>query len=499
MTDASTKSTDDSLDPVNWESFRQTAHRVVDRMIDHLSTLRDQPAWQAMPTSIRESFKIPLPVDGMGDDAALEEFFRRVLPYSNGNQHPRFWGFVQGTGLPIASLADFMASMMNAHLAGFDQAPTLVEEEVIRWLAELLGFPSTTRGLLTSGGTMAGLMALATARYAHAGFDIRRQGLAPAIHPAMRIYASNQTHHWLIKAVEVLGLGRESIHWIDVDENYQIHVDQVEQAIEQDRANGEHPLIIIGNAGTVQTGAIDPLDSLADVARRQHVWLHVDGAFGALARLSSKLAPQLQGIQRADSVAFDLHKWLYIPFESACLLVREGHLQTDAFVWKTPYLANAERGVAAGGTPLADRGIELTRSFKALKVWLTLLSLGTKRLASAIETNVAQAQALARQIDEHPQLERMAPAPLNVVCFRFIVPGQQDEWIDRVNEEILYRIQESGWAIPSSTRINKRYVLRVAIVNHRTQSTDLVQLVDTVVRHGQQIANSWILAGGLPS
>ncbi|MBY0586305.1 amino acid decarboxylase [bacterium] len=496
VSDQGDEHADDSLDPSDWDTFRQTAHDAIDRMIDHLKSLRDQPAWQPMPKDIRQSFEQPVPTEGIGNEAALDSFFQRVLPYSNGNQHPRFWGFVQGTGLPLAALGDFLASMMNAHLAGFDQAPARVEEEVIRWLAELIGFPSSSRGLLTSGGTMAGLLAMAVARHDRAGFDVREQGVLPSAKRPIRIYASTQTHHWLVKSVEALGLGRGCIHEIDVDDQYRLRVDVLARAIEQDIREGKSPLAIVANVGTVQTGAIDPLQAIAPLARTHRLWLHIDGAFGLLARLSPKLAPLLEGIEHADSVAFDLHKWMYIPFESACVLIRQGDLAEKTFAWNTPYLARAARGVAAGGTPLADRGIELSRSFKALKVWLILQSVGARRLGEAIHQNVLQAKELALWIDEHPSLERMAPAPLNIVCFRFVAEGESDERLDQVNEEILYRVQESGLAVPSSTKLGKRYVLRVAIVNHRTRRSDLKLLIDAVVKHGETIIREGNSDGG---
>lgn len=479
------KSPDDSFDPANWEVFRQLAYRVVDRMIDHLATIRDQPVWLPMPMDVRESFQTSLPVEGIGEEKALDIFFDRVLPHSNGNQHPRFWGYVQGTGIPLAALADFIASMMNAHLAGFDQAPALVEEQVIAWLAQLLGFPKSTRGLLTSGGTMAGIIALAVARQVKAGFDVRSEGLAN--HQSMRIYASTETHHWLVRGVELLGLGRSSIRWIDVDADFRMNLPSLQHHIERDREEGIRPLAIIANAGTVQTGAVDPIHSLADIASRNDVWLHVDGAFGALAKLSTKLAPLVEGIERADSIAFDLHKWMYLPFESACVLVREGDLQRQAFVIDAPYLAPTKRGLAASGTPLADRGIELSRSFKALKVWLSLLAYGSQPFARNIERNVVQARYLSRRVENATNLELLAPTSLNIVCFRYRGSGQDEATLDMTNEEILYRIQESGLAVVSPTRVSGKYALRAAFVNHRTKENDLDLLVDRILLEAERL------------
>jgi glutamate/tyrosine decarboxylase-like PLP-dependent enzyme len=478
----------DALDPTDWDEFRQLAYRVVDRMIDHLASIRDQPVWQPMPGDIRESFRTSLPDGGIGENNALHAFFDRVLPYSNGNQHPRFWGYVQGTGIPLAALSDFIASMMNAHLAGFDQAPAQVEEQVIAWLAQLLGFPKSTRGLLTSGGTMAGILALAVARHAKADGDIRSEGVS-ACQP-MRVYASTETHHWLVRAVELLGLGRSSISWIDVDADFRINLLSLEQSIQRHRQQGIRPLAIVANVGTVQTGAIDPIGSLAGIASRSDVWLHVDGAFGALAKLSTKLAPLVAGIERADSIAFDLHKWMYLPFESACVLVRDGDLQRQAFVIDAPYLTATKRGVAAGGTPLADRGIELSRSFKALKVWLSLLAYGSQPFACGIERNVEQARHLCQRVENSTELELLAPTSLNIVCFRYRGTYRDEASLDMINEEILYRIQESGLAVVSPTRVAGKYALRAAIVNHRTRTNDLDLLVDRVLFEAKRLTQT---------
>jgi glutamate/tyrosine decarboxylase-like PLP-dependent enzyme len=355
-------------------------------------------------------------------------------------------------------MADMLAAGINPHMAGFDQAPALVEQRVIGWLAELLGFPANASGLFVSGGSMANLLALAVAQHSS---------------PSTLCYGSAETHSWAKKTVKLLKLSYKEI---PVGSDDRIDLDALRRSVRVER-----PFAIIGTAGTVNTGAIDDLNVMAEIAREEGVWFHVDGAFGALASLSKSLRPLVAGLERADSVGFDLHKWGYLPFECACVLVRDPHLVKATFATSANYLAPTTRGVIAGGLPFAERGIELTRGFKALKVWMSFKAHGTDALARMIEENVEQARYLAGRIDGHPLLERLAPVALNVVCFRY-APGD-----DAVNEEILLRLQETGVAVPSGTKVAGRYAIRCAITNHRTRREDLDALVDAVVATGDAI------------
>lgn len=476
------------LDPEDWESFRGLARQMMDDVVDHLASVGQRPAWQPLPDDVREALREPVPREAHGAEATYRVFRERVLPYSNGNTHPRFWGWVQGSGLPIAVLADLLASGMNPHLAGLNQAPRFVEEQVVAWIAELMDFPKTSSGLLCSGGSMAGILALAVARHARAGFDVREQGLQGAEHPTLTLYGSRETHSWATKAVELLGLGRRSLRLIDVDDAYRVRVDALRQAIADDRRAGRRPFCVIGTAGTVNTGATDDLEALADLCAEEQLWFHVDGAFGAWARIAPALRPMVRGIERADSLALDLHKWMYLPFESACLLVRDADAHRAAFATSAPYLGAGERGVSAGGFPLADRGVELTRSFKALKIWMALKTHGVEAFADMIEQNVGQARLLVEQIEGHAELQLLAPAPLNVVCFRYVAHGSSEREHHALNQELLLRVQESGFAVPSSTWIGERFALRVAIVNHRTRAADIRQFVERVVGLGRALS-----------
>jgi aromatic-L-amino-acid/L-tryptophan decarboxylase len=499
---AAVKDATATLDPADWDAFATLAHRMVDDMLGHLRTVRDRPAWQPMPADVRASFHEPVPWEGEGAERVYEEFVRTVLPYPNGNLHPRFWGWVHGGGTPLGMMADMLASGLNAHLAGFNQAPALVEHEVIRWLAELMGMPSDASGVLVSGATMANVLGLAVARYVKArdaGFDVREEGLQGSGQPRLMLYGSAETHAWANKAAELLGLGRASFRQIPVDDAYQIDVAALEAAVAADRAAGHLPFCVIGTAGTVNTGATDDLEWLAGYCRSQHLWFHVDGAFGALARLSPALRPIVAGIEQADSVSFDLHKWMYLPFEVACVLVRDSAAHRAAFAATASYLAVPARGVAAGGFPFAERGMDLTRNFKALKVWMSMKAHGVHAYAALIEQNVADAQYLAALAGADPDLELLAPAPLNVVCFRYapadVVPGR----LDALNTEILIRVQEEGIAVPSGTRVRGRYAIRVANVNHRSRREDFAILASAVKRIGREIVASGRPAAGVLS
>ena len=480
----------DPRDAAEWQAFRELAHRMVDDMLGHFAALPGEPAWRPMPPAIAASFAEPLPVEGAGAAAAHEQFRERVLPYPNGNLHPRFWGWVQGNGTPLGMMADMLAAGLNPHLAGFNQAPARVEEQVLAWCAEIMGFPPAASGLLVGGGTMANLLGLAVARHAAAGaigHDLREHGLQ-GLGPRLAAYGSTETHGWAIRAAELLGLGASSLRRIPTGPDFRIDVGALAAAVAADRAAGRLPFCVIGTAGSVNTGAIDDLSALADLCRAERLWFHVDGAFGAWARLAPALRPLVAGIERADSLAFDLHKWGYLPFDCACVLVRDAALHQAAFAMSASYLTPSTRGVIAGGLPFADRGLDLTRSFRALKIWLSWKAHGTARLGRLIEQNVEQARHLAARVEAHPDLELLAPVPLNVVCFRCRPPGVAPGALDALNAEVLLRIQEGGIAVPSGTEVGGHYALRVANVNHRSRRADFDALLEAVVRIGAEVA-----------
>ncbi len=301
----------DPVGPKEWDELRALGHRMLDDMLDYLRTVRERAAWRPVPPDVRRRLAEPLPHGPTPAEAVYEQFTRDVLPYPTGNVHPRFWGWVIGTGTPLAMLADMLASGMNPQVAEFDDAPAVVENQVIGWLVELLGMPAGTHGLLVSGGSMANFVGLAVARNARAGYDVRERGVQGSDRPQLLVYESTETHSSVRKAVELLGLGNQALRRIPVAADYTIDVAALRRAIAEDRAAGHRPICVVGNAGTVNTGATDDLPALAALCREEGLWLHVDGAFGALAALAPALRPLVHGIEQADSVAFDLHKWMY--------------------------------------------------------------------------------------------------------------------------------------------------------------------------------------------
>ena len=479
-----------TLDPADWTELRRLGHRMLDDVLDSLERVRDEPAWRPFPVESESALARPLPRAGEPFARVYEEFRRHVQPYRYGNVHPRFWGWVNGTGSPVTVLAELLAVGMNPNAASFDQSAVRVERQVIRWLAEGLGLPVDSSGLLLSGGSQANLIGLAVARHARAGFDDRREGLAGQ--PQLVVYASTETHTSVQKAVELLGLGRRGLRLLPVDPEYRIDMAALRAAIALDRDAGRRPLAVVGNAGTVNTGAIDDLAALADLCVEEGLWFHVDGAFGAFAALSPALRPRVRGMERADSLACDLHKWMYLPFEAGCTLVRDAAAHRDTFAVAPSYLAPVTGGVAHAPSELrfSDLGIQLSRGFRALKVWFSLRTHGADLHGALVAQNVAQAGHLAARVEASEELELMAPVPLNVVCFRYRAPALSPPELDRLNERLLVRLQEDGIAVPSSTVLRGRFCLRAAITNHRTRREDLEALVDACERLGRELVSA---------
>ncbi len=478
-----------TLDPQNWEDFRALAHRMIDDMISHLSTLDSQPVWTVAPEQVRAALDKPVPYVGQGMEKTYRDFQQYVLPYSLGTPHPRFWGWVQGSGAPFAMLADMLASGMNTHMGGFNQTPAVVERQVVAWLAELMGLPHGSGGVFESGGTMANILGLAVARHVKAGYDVRESGLR--FGPDLAVYCSTETHSWAQRGVELLGMGNRSLRRIAVNREFQMDVKALEAAIVSDRAVGMRPIAVIGTAGTVNTGACDDLAALADLCERHALWFHVDGAFGALLAVSAKHRHLVKGMECADSMAFDLHKWMSMPFECAVTLVRDDRELLNTFALAGDYLRQASRGPSAGGLYFSHRGVDLTRGFKALKAWMSLKAYGVMAFAALVEQNIDQVQHLVRVVAEYPELEMVAPAPLNVACFRYVGGGGSAARLNQLNEELLVRLQESGEATPSNTVINGKYSIRVANVNHRSKLADFDRLVTAVLKIGREVSRAF--------
>jgi aromatic-L-amino-acid decarboxylase len=482
---------EETLDPEDWESIRALGHRMLDDMLNYMKTVRERPVWQHTPDRVKAHFNRPLPLDPQPPEEIYQEFLEYVLPYPVGNIHPRFWGWVFGTGTVLGALAELLAASMNTNSGDLDHHSAIhLEKQVIDWCKEMLGFPASASGLLTSGCSAANLIGLVVARNAKAGYDLRREGIHVAPHK-MVLYASQEIHSSIQKAVDLLGLGSDALRYVPVNDDFQINLQSLKATIAQDREDGHLPFCVVGAAGTANTGAMDDLDALADICQQENLWLHVDGAFGAWAALAPGARDLVAGMERADSLAFDLHKWMYLPYEIGCVLVRHEEEHRKAFSLTPVYLSREGdgRGLTGGDLPwLTDYGFQLSRGFRALKAWMSLKEHGSRKYGRMIQQNIDQARYLAELVDATPELELVAPVTLNVVCFRYTRSGLNDAALNALNKEILVELQEEGIAVPSGTTIAGKYVLRVGHTNHRSRREDFDVLVGEVIRIGQELA-----------
>ncbi|HTU82111.1 MAG TPA: pyridoxal-dependent decarboxylase, partial [Candidatus Acidoferrales bacterium] len=418
------------------------SHAALDDALDYLQNVRERPAWQDVPADVRERLSAPMPADPAPLGDVYAEFLRDVFPYPTGNIHPRFFGWVHGSGTPTGMLAELLAAAMNSNLGGRNHGAVYVERQVVRWFADLFGFPKDSSGVMTVGTSAANLIAVLVARTRALGVDVREDGLSEGAR--LTGYASAATHGCVRRAFDVAGLGAASLRVLPTDTLHRTDPRAVAAAIADDRRRGLRPFVLIGNAGTVDVGAVDPLDELAGIAEAEGLWYHVDGAFGATAMLSPNLAPRFAGIERADSIAFDFHKWLHAPYDAGCILVRDGELHRSTFASTPSYLTRMPRGLASATPWFTDFTIDLSRSFRALKVWFTVKQFGARAIAEAIEENVAQAKRLGEMVDADPAFDLLAPVSLNVVCFRYRASGRSDGEVDAFNDELVIRLQESG-------------------------------------------------------
>ena len=484
---------EETLDPQDWDSMRSLGHRMLDDALDYLQTLRQRPIWQHAPESVRSHFNGPPPMDPQPAEEIYEEYLEYILPHLLGNCHPRFWGWVAGTGTVMGALAGLLANATNSVSGAFSFiSPSYVEMQILDWCKDLLGFPISASGQFTGGCSASNLIGLAVARNSKAGYNLRKEGLSAAQNK-MTIYASEEAHSSIQKAVELLGLGSNSLCKVPVNNSLEIDLEALKAAIKRDRQRGDQPFCIVGVAGTTNTGAIDDLNALADICEEEDIWFHVDGAFGAWTAIAPKSKHLVAGMERADSLAFDFHKWMYLQYPIGCVLVKDEQKHRGTFSMMPTYLSHGEgeRGLTAVDVPwLVDYGFDLSRAFPALKAWMTIKEQGTLKYGRLIQQNIDQAHYLGKLVEAVEELELALPVSLNVVCFRFIHSGLEDDQLDALNKQIEIELQEQGIAIVSIVTIKDKQYLHVAITNHRTRSEDLEFLAREVIRMGIQLIPS---------
>ncbi len=471
------------------DEIRRIGYAAADAVAEHREKLVSRPVFGKV-AGRAPLFEEPVPEDGQPFEQVLAFVREHILSFPMGNSHPRFYGFINATADPVGTAADYLAAAMNPNCWGGDHAAIHVENRVIAWLSEMLGFPADSEGILVSGGSMANFTALAAARRAMFEGNVREEGLTGR--PLLTVYASDQVHSCVDKAVDLLGIGTNQLRKIPTDDQFRIRTDRLARAVADDRRAGLRPAIVVGNAGTVNTGAIDPLAELAEFCRRESLWFHVDGAYGAMAAISPKLSPLLAGMERADSIAADPHKWLYMPYEAGATLVRDPGRLGAAFRKFPEYLASDPESPFPGPAWFAERGVELSRGFKALKVWMGLKTHGRRAYAAAIENDVRLAHFLAARVVERPEFELLADTVLSIANFRYRPADRalSEAQLDRVNRQIINRLVGDGSFFLAPTVLKGRTALRVAIVNFRTQEEDLTALLDEAARIGREILST---------
>jgi glutamate/tyrosine decarboxylase-like PLP-dependent enzyme len=468
------------LDPADWASFRIEAHRLLDACVDHLSEARNHP-WRALNEADRTALKLGEANQGIGSTALVDELTQNVLPFSTGSTHPRFFGWVQGTGLASGLLSEMIAATMNSNCGGRDHGAVYVEREVIDWSRRCFGFPPEASGLLVTGTSQATVIALAAARLKALGTGSRYSGIQGAT--PLAAYAAKGVHNATSKALELLGIGSTALRTIAIDSDGSMDLAMLSQAVARDRAAGFLPFCVVGTAGSVDLGLFDNIDGLADFCAAEQIWLHIDGAFGAWARLAqSPWRNLVHGIDRADSLAFDFHKWMYVQYDCGAVLIRDEKIHREAFAARPAYLAVQDQGLGGGDPWYCDYGIDLSRGFRALKVWSALRAYGSDALGQAITRNCELAALMQTCVESTAGLRLSAAVRLNVCCFSAAPAKWDGAEQDALNTKIVQQLQLTGDAVFSTTKISDRVVIRAAIVNHRTCEADIEYAIRAVAR-----------------
>ncbi len=477
---------EETLDPENWTELRTLGHQMMDDMMDTLENIRSFK-FKFPSEDDASNILTPLSEDGEGEEKVYEVFKKHILPSTLINARPKMWALVAGTGSPYGMLAEMLASGTNNGIEGFGSAHN-THQQVIEWIKELLDYPTEAGGVLVGGGSEANFTGLAVARNAKAKQDMKTKGIQE-LSEKMILYGSEEMHHCLERSVEILGLGNEALRWLPTDDEYRIKIPSLKKAIAEDRAEGKHPFCIIGNAGTVNSGAFDDFKTLRSIADKEDMWFHVDGAFGSWVKLSVTHRHLADGIELSDSLAVDLHKWMSMPYGIGCTLVKDrlAHYSTFVYGHEAQYLKSVNEMGNVNLTNPHNLALPLSRNFTSLKAYMLLRAYGKNKYKRLIQQNLDQIKYLSKLIEIAPFLEVTAPVTSNVVCFRYVRDGLNEDELEKLNKAIRGKLMMSSFAIISDTTLNGKYMLRACNVNHRTRREDFDFLVDEIKTIGESI------------
>ncbi len=479
------------------EEFREIGHRLVDDVADFLGSLPERPVGPGKtPAQIRTVLgDASLPENGTPADQLINETTDLMLEHSLFNGQPRFWGYITSSAAPLGALGDLLAAAVNANVGGWILSPMAseIETQTVKWIAELLGYPSDCGGLMVSGGNVANFVGFLAARRKKLGADVRTKGIGISSKGQPTVYCSAGTHTWIEKAADQYGIGTDSIRWVSTHENQQMDLDALRQQIEQDKSKGDTPFLVVGTGGSVGVGAVDDLPGIAALCREYDLWFHVDGAYGGLAACLPDAPPNLKGLSEADSIAIDPHKWLYSALEAGCALVRDPKDLIDTFSYRpTYYKFEEEQAGEEGPINYYEYGPQNSRGFRALKVWLGLRQVGRQGYIRMISDDIQLSEHFYRLIEMHPNLEGFTQN-LSIATFRYVPPdltagsAEVEEYLNTLNEELLTELQNSGEAFISNAVIGDTYLLRACIVNFRTSLEDIEALPEIVSRIGSEV------------
>jgi aromatic-L-amino-acid/L-tryptophan decarboxylase len=480
---------------IDRDEFRAIGHALVDTLADFLADVGTLPVARAQePADIKQHLPEALPRDGTDAGKLLQETARLLIDRSTFTSHPQFFGYINGSVAPIGALADLLASSINPNVGGWNLSPvaTEIEKQAVSWVSELIGFPRDAGGLFVSGGNMANMVCFLAARTAKTGADARSKGLH-SYSPRLTAYVSRETHTWVQKAADLFGLGTDAVRWIETDAQQRIDVEALRRRIRDDVASGCEPFLVVGTAGTVSTGAVDPIRALRALCDESGLWLHVDGAYGAPAAMLPDADPDLKALEAADSVAVDPHKWLYVPFEAGCALVRDPEALLNAFSYRPAYY-NFDGKADDPRTSFYEMGMQNTRGFRALKVWLAIRHVGRAGYEQMIGDDIRLSRLMYDMIDTHPELEAVSQG-LSITTFRYVPNELRDrtgaaevsKYLNDLNSALVTHLQSSDELFISNAVVDGKYVLRACITNWRTEEQNVQAVPEIAAKVGAQL------------